>query len=301
MNIGVFREELLNKNQRSIVETNFDVVSARNFSKGFFCSSLCKRISCWSGCFSFKNKKFNNVLAAVTGVEDINFIFPITQSWSWFLELLKQVIGMSGGLVFLSDIKKLYSARKTYIPTKHDMLLKEISEASHATITYINNNHIKVWSRSKFTTTFKCDCFINNISYSFSYGIGVLRYKHVEKLEKWLTRTYYCQKGNDVLVTIANNHLNDISKGKFRQRNLRKHMIFKLLCCLEWINGCKKRVDKLYQFILNVQLDNPKNRIKSSNESKIRHTYSRCGEYGHRQKTCKNLAPQVLDPSETSI
>lgn len=75
--------------------------------------------------------------------------------------------------------KKLYSARKTYIPTKHDMLLKEISEASHATITYINNNHIKVWSRSKFTTTFKCDCFINNISYSFSYGIGVLRYKHV--------------------------------------------------------------------------------------------------------------------------
>ncbi|KAL4573192.1 hypothetical protein LXL04_019990 [Taraxacum kok-saghyz] len=43
-----------------------------------------------------------------------------------------------------------------------------------------------------------------------------------------------------------------------------------------------------------------KNRIKASTESKRRHKCPRCGEYGHREKTCKNPASKSLDPSETS-
>ncbi|KAJ9565004.1 hypothetical protein OSB04_000970 [Centaurea solstitialis] len=51
--------------------------------------------------------------------------------------------------------KKLWSAAKTYRLAEHDRSLKEIAELSEDAITFLNNNHNKIWSRSKFGTTFK--------------------------------------------------------------------------------------------------------------------------------------------------
>ncbi|KAL4583182.1 hypothetical protein LXL04_007748 [Taraxacum kok-saghyz] len=59
---------------------------------------------------------------------------------------------------------KIWVAAKTYIPTEHALYLKDISDLNQDVITYLNNNHSKIWSRSKFGTTFKCDYITNNIS-----------------------------------------------------------------------------------------------------------------------------------------
>ena len=63
----------------------------------------------------------------------------------------------------------------------------------------------------------------------------------------------------------------------------------------------QKDGEKIYPPIIKRPAGRPrKNRIKASTESKRRHKCPRCGEYGHREKTCKNPASKSLDPSETS-
>nr|KAJ0187804.1 hypothetical protein LSAT_V11C900501810 [Lactuca sativa] len=63
----------------------------------------------------------------------------------------------------------------------------------------------------------------------------------------------------------------------------------------------QKNGEKIYPPIIKRPPGRPrKNRIKSSDESKRRHKCPRCGEYGHREKTCKNPASQSFDQSETS-
>lgn len=63
----------------------------------------------------------------------------------------------------------------------------------------------------------------------------------------------------------------------------------------------KKDGEKIYPPILKRPAGRPKkNRIKASDEPKRRHKCPRCGQYGHREKTCKNTASQDLDPKETS-
>ena len=84
-------------------------------------------------------------------------------------------------------------------------------------------------------------------------------------------------------------------------RNIKKHMHLKSLQCPARIIGWKKTGRKYTLQSSDGQLDDPKkNRIKPSDESKRRHKCLRCGQYGHREKTCKNPASQDLDPNETS-
>ena len=75
--------------------------------------------------------------------------------------------------------KKLWVATKTYRSTRHDRLLKEISDKNEDAIAYLNTNHKKNWTRSKFGTTSKCDYITNNVSETFNSWIGKLRYKPV--------------------------------------------------------------------------------------------------------------------------
>nr|KAJ0184950.1 hypothetical protein LSAT_V11C900501820 [Lactuca sativa] len=103
----------------------------------------------------------------------------------------------------------------------HDRLLKEISDKNEDVIAYLNTNHKKIWSRSKFGTTSKCDYITNNISETFNSWIGKLCYKPVcdlldairEKIMKRFDKKRnLVNTWNGTLVPIAKNHLNDIAK-----------------------------------------------------------------------------------------
>ncbi|KAL4572798.1 hypothetical protein LXL04_019583 [Taraxacum kok-saghyz] len=429
MKMDAFREELLNRNQGSVVEIDFDVVGDKKHFKRFFISlAACSR-GFVAGCRPYVSLdachlkgKFNGVLAAATGVDANNSIFPIaysvlesenTQSWTWFLESLKKSIGTPSGLVISSDMqkglevaimhvypnvehrecirhlfsnfkkqfrgeffsKKLWDAANTYLPASHAILLNEISDVSQAAIKYLNNNHKKVWSKSKFGTTSKCDYNTNNISESFNSWIGALRYQPVldlldgvrEKLiKRFDNKRMLVKKWNGVLVPIAKNHLEDISKNlgeyevsrcsdnhaevKCKGKRWEVNLYERKCSCRVWqvtglpcvhasafiaftrdvnwdkyVDSCytvqkvkeayafeiapmpgadqwmQKEWEKIYPPIIKRPVGRPKKkRIKSSGESKRRHKCPRCCEYGHREKTCKNPAPQDLNASQTS-
>ncbi|XP_071687360.1 uncharacterized protein [Rutidosis leptorrhynchoides] len=76
----------------------------------------------------------------------------------------------------------LWAAARTYRPSEHDILLKEIFDEREAAITYLNQNHKRIWSRSKFGTISKCDYITNNISKVFNSWIGDLRCQPVLQL-----------------------------------------------------------------------------------------------------------------------
>ncbi|GKB71848.1 transposase, MuDR [Tanacetum coccineum] len=123
--------------------------------------------------------KFNGVLAAATGIDGNNSIFPVaysvleyenTSSWTWFLESLKKAIGTLDGLVISSDMQK---------GLEHERLLKEIASVNEDAVKYLTINHNKLWSRSKFGTTCKCDYMTNNISEAFNSWVGTFRYQPV--------------------------------------------------------------------------------------------------------------------------
>ncbi|CAH1419725.1 unnamed protein product [Lactuca virosa] len=429
MKLDDFREELLNRNEGSIVEIDFDIDGdKKRFKRFFICLAACSK-GFLAGCRPYialdachLKGKFTGVLAAATGIDGNNSIFPIayfvlesecTQSWTWFLESLKKAIRMPDGLVISSDMqkglevavmhiypnvehreclrhlysnfkkqfrgeffnKKLWGAAKTYRPTKHDRLLKDIADVSQDAITYLNNNHKKIWSRSKFGTTSKCDYITNNISESFNSWIGATRYQPVldlldairEKLMKRFDKKrMLVKRWNDVLVPNAKIRLNDIFKNlgeyevcrsgdnqaevKFKGTRWEVNLDKRKCGCRVWqVTGVpcvhaatfiaftrdanwdqyvdqyfsiekfkeayafkitpmsgkdqwiKKDGEKIYPPLMKRPSGRPKkNRIKPSDEPKRRHKCSRCGEYGHREKTCKNPSSQSIDQSETS-
>ncbi|KAJ9545468.1 hypothetical protein OSB04_025175 [Centaurea solstitialis] len=275
MKMDGFREELLNRNQGTIAEIDFDIIGdKKRFKRLFISLGACSR-GFLAGCRPYialdachLKGKFNGVLAAATGIDGNNSIFPIAYcvlesenalSWTWFLESLKKAIGTPHGLVISSDMqkglgvammnvypnvehrecirhlysnfkkhfhgeffsKKLWGAAKTYRLTEYDRLLKEIGDVRQDAITYLNENHNKIWSRSKFGMTSKCDYITNNISETFNSWIGELRYQPVldlldairEKIMKRFDKKRRVVKNwNGSLVPIARNYLNSISK-----------------------------------------------------------------------------------------
>ncbi|CAH1415299.1 unnamed protein product [Lactuca virosa] len=388
MKMDEFREELLRRNEGSIVKIDFDIVGGKKLFKRFFiCLVACPRgfvVGCrpYIGLDACHLKgKFNGVLAASTGIDGTNSIFPIayyvlesenTQLWTWFLDSLKKAIGTPNGLIISSDMqkglevammnvypnvehrecirhlyrnfkkhfcgdfinKKLWAATKTYRPTKHDRLLKETSDKNEDFIAYLNTNKKK-------------------------YGVeaSLLRYKPVldllaairEKIMKQFDKKRNLVNiWNGTLVPIAKNHLNDIAKYKgtrwevnlderkcscrvwqvqgrpcvhaadfiafirdanwdkyvdpyFNIENFKAAYAFQIAPMSGQDQWAQKNEEKIYPPLIKRPPGRPrKNRIKSSDESKRRHKCPRCGECGHREKTCKNPASQNSDGSETS-
>ncbi|PWA55947.1 hypothetical protein CTI12_AA422390 [Artemisia annua] len=77
------------------------------------------------------------------------------------------------------DFMVMLGAAKTYSIGEHDRLLKELAGFHQDAIAYLDKNHNKLWSRSKFGTKSKCDYMTNNISEAFNSWIGLLHYQPV--------------------------------------------------------------------------------------------------------------------------
>nr|XP_043619629.1 uncharacterized protein LOC122591424 [Erigeron canadensis] len=270
-----FKAELLNKNPGSVVEIDFEKKGDKKHFKRFFISLPACFKGFLAGCRPYigldachLKGKYNGVVAAATGIDGNNSIFPVaysvlesenTASWTWFLESLKKAIGTPDGLVISSDMQKglevaimhvysnvqhrecirhlysnfkkhfrgdffysnLWGAALTYHSSEHDRFMKQIVGLRENAITYLTQNHNKIWSRSKFGTISKCDYITNNISEAFNSWIGKLRYKPVLDLldsirEKMIKRfdkkIRIVKKWNGTLVPKAKSYLNQISK-----------------------------------------------------------------------------------------
>ncbi|XP_078171459.1 uncharacterized protein LOC144565543, partial [Carex rostrata] len=118
-------------------------------------------------------------------------------------------------------MKKMWGAAKTYCPHEHDKLLGEIAKKQADAITFLNENHEKIWSRSKFGTAAKCDYITNNISETFNSWIGDVRYQPVLDLldairEKIMVlfdkKRRNVRKWKGILVPKVKNYLNKITK-----------------------------------------------------------------------------------------
>ncbi|XP_078167316.1 uncharacterized protein LOC144562060 [Carex rostrata] len=139
------------------------------------------------------------------------------ESWEWFLRLLHEAIGMPEGLVISSDMQKglqnaienvyplaehrecmrhlfsnfkkkfrgdlfkfgLWGAARTYSQSHFDDLIAEIDANCPAAMEFLNKEHTKLWSRSKFGTISKCDYLTNNIAEVFNSWISEERHKPI--------------------------------------------------------------------------------------------------------------------------
>nr|XP_043633496.1 uncharacterized protein LOC122604691 [Erigeron canadensis] len=232
LQIYEFKEELRNRNPESVVDIKFETKDG------------CRPYISFDGCHL--KEKFNGVLVAATGIDGNNCLYP-------------KAIGMPNGLVISSDMQKglevaimqvypdvehrecirhlysnfkkhfrgeffnsrLYGAAMTYSVSQHDKLLGEIGSVSKEAITYLNENHKRVWSRCKFGTLAKCDYITNNTSESFNSWIGEFRYLLVLDLldsirEKLMVqfdkKRRTIRKWKGMLVPKAKNYLRRVSK-----------------------------------------------------------------------------------------
>ncbi|CAH1433302.1 unnamed protein product [Lactuca virosa] len=203
VNIYNFKQELEKRNPESVVEIDLQTVGEKKHFLCFFISLT----TCSKGFLAgyrpyigldacHLKEKFNGVLVAATSIDGNNGMFPVaygvleaenTKSWTWFLTSLQKAIGTPNGLVISSEMQKglelaitqLWEAANTYSVSKHDRLLNEIATKCADAISYLNENHKKIWSRSKSGTLVKCDYITNNISETFNSWVGDIRYKPV--------------------------------------------------------------------------------------------------------------------------
>jgi transposase-like protein len=76
----------------------------------------------------------------------------------------------------------LWGAARMYSLTHFAAVMKEIEVECSAFIQYLNKEHNKLWSRSKFGTIAKCDNLTNNIAETFNNWIFQERDKPIVEL-----------------------------------------------------------------------------------------------------------------------
>nr|KAJ0184644.1 hypothetical protein LSAT_V11C900501530 [Lactuca sativa] len=173
------REEHLRRNTGSVVGIHFDIVGEKKLFKKFLISCACSRgfvagYRPYIGLDDFHFKgKFNGVLVTATSIDEIGTPNCLVISSDMQKEL--EVAIMNG--TYIATLRNTFVA--TY-STPHYELLRtptEIRDKNKDAIAYLNTNHRKIWSRSKFSITSKCDYITNNISETFNCWIGKFCYK----------------------------------------------------------------------------------------------------------------------------
>ncbi|XP_023770327.2 uncharacterized protein LOC111918938 [Lactuca sativa] len=261
VNIYDFKQELEKRNPGSVVEIDLQIVAcSRGFLAGcrpYIALDACHLKGKFNGVLAAATSidGNNGMFPVAYGVLEAEN----TKSWTWFLTSLQKAIGTPNGLVISSDMQKglelaitqvypniehrecirhlcsnfkkhfrgdffmikLWEAANTYSVSKHDRLLNEIATKCADAISYLNENHKKIWSRSKFGTLVKCDYITNNISESFNSWVGDIRYKPVldlldairEKLmERFDKKRNKVKKWKGPLVPKAKKYLKTITK-----------------------------------------------------------------------------------------
>ncbi|XP_023739197.1 uncharacterized protein LOC111887270 [Lactuca sativa] len=222
-----FREELLKRNEGSVVEIDFEKFGVKKlFKRIFICLAACSRgfvVGCRS-CIGLDachlKGKFNGVLAAATGIDGNNSIFPIayyvlesenTQSWTWFLDSLKKSIGTPNGLVISSDMQKGLEVA----------IMNVYPNVEPGTYIATSRNTFLVTSLTPNYGLLRKPIVQPSMIETFNSWIGKLCYKPVfdlldairEKIMKQFDKKRnLVNTWNGVLVLIAKNHLNDIAK-----------------------------------------------------------------------------------------
>ena len=132
--------------------------------------------------------KFNGVLAAATGIDGNNSIFPLaysvlesenTKSWTWFLELVKKAIGTPEGLVISSDMQKgLASAIMQIYPTvEHRECIRHLYSNFKKTYRgdFFKSN---LWGAAKTYSIIQHDRFLKEIANKSEDAIKYLALNH---------------------------------------------------------------------------------------------------------------------------
>nr|XP_043621620.1 uncharacterized protein LOC122593291 [Erigeron canadensis] len=373
LKMEIFKEELISRNPGSVVEIDFEIDGDKKRFLRFFSLAACSK-GFLVGCRPYISLdachlkgKFNVVLAAATGIDGNNSIFPIaygvlesenTKSWTWFLESLKKAIGTPNGLVISSDMQKglegaiirvypnvehkecirhlyrnfktkfhgdffnfnLWGASITYCLSEHDKLLKKIADVREDAITYLNENHKRIWSQSKFGTTSKCDYITNNVSEVFNSWIGAnlgeyevcrssgnraeVEYKGKRwdvvldertcSCRVWQVKGLPCVHAAAFIAFIRDSNWGKYVDPYFTIESFKKAYALEISPMPakdQWIH--MESGEKIYPPKIKRPAGRPKkNRILQYDERQKKQKCLRCGQYGHRQKRCKNMANQ---------
>ena len=168
------------------------------------------------------NGRFRGQLVAACTIDAHNWIFPVaygvletesTESWTWFFENLRQVIGFPDGLAIHTDACKglenavdnmfpgvehrecmrhlvghfkqqsfkgklfddnLWPASVTCSPRKHKYHLDQMYTKPRVK-EYMEKHHTKIWTRSKFNEVCKVDYVNNNLVESFNAWVRKIK------------------------------------------------------------------------------------------------------------------------------
>ena len=176
---------------------------------------------------TFLTGKYKGQLACACAVDGHNWMYPVAigifdsetnENWIWFLEKLRDVIGVPSGLAICTDagqavmagvqqvfpraehrecmfhlvsnFKKryrgkvfddhLWAAAYSWSSYFFDMHWKAMDEANTEAMNYIREHHKKIWTRSQFLTHCKVDYVTNNLVESFNNWVKPFKAMNVD-------------------------------------------------------------------------------------------------------------------------
>ena len=158
------------------------------------------------------------------------------ENWTWFMEQLQRAVGIPEGLAICTDACKgletavgavfptaeyrecmrhlygnfmksyqgdvftehLYPAARSYTEGLFRWHMKKIFEVAPDAIDFLEEHHNKLWYRSGFSESSKCDYLTNNVSESFNAQIrhlkGLLLHELVDGLRELIMEKRYLRK-----------------------------------------------------------------------------------------------------------